>query len=117
MVLPDGTIEAEEDGGGVPRDALSDFFMTASLLAPNSKFLAFDATLLKEWESVSKIIVFWWRSCGYFPIQLSLSFMEQCIFGKSSASLENAFFEVIAEDETATLKNALSDFPFVGQAL
>lgn len=26
MVLPDGTIEAEEDGGGVPRDALSDFW-------------------------------------------------------------------------------------------
>ena len=25
MVLPDGTLEAEEDGGGVTRDALSDF--------------------------------------------------------------------------------------------
>ena len=88
MVLPDGTLEAE----------------------------AFDATLLQEWESVSKIIVFEWRSCGYFPIQHSLLFMEQCIFGKSSASLVNAFFEVIAEDETATLKNALSDFPSVDHA-
>ena len=47
MVLTDGTFEAKEDGGGVTRDALSDFgllFMTASLLEPNSKSLAFDAT-------------------------------------------------------------------------
>ena len=119
MVMPDGRLEAAEDGGGVTRDALSDFwtsFYDQCTLGTKSKIPCLRHDFAeKEWQSVANIILFGWDSCRYIPIQLSLPFLQLCLYGRVSANILDAFFEVIPKDEAITLKNALSDWKLVDQ--
>ncbi|XP_052245976.1 uncharacterized protein LOC127854906 [Dreissena polymorpha] len=119
MVMPDGRLEAAEDSGGVTRDALSEFwtaFYDQCTLGTKFKvpYLRHDFAE-KEWQSVAKIIIFGWESCKYFPIQLSLPFIQLCIYEKYSANILDNFFDVIPQEEAITLRKALSDFTSVEQ--
>jgi hypothetical protein len=117
MVMPDGNLEAAEDGGGVTRDSLAEFWH--SFYEQCTIGTKFKIPILRhdfaeeEWRSVANIIVFGFKACGYFPIQLSQPFLELCLDGKPRASIIDAFFEIIPEDEAATLKKALSDYDLV----
>jgi hypothetical protein len=117
MVMPDGGLEAAEDGGGVTRDALSDFwtnFYDQCTVGTKFKipYLRHDFAEC-EWRSVANIIVFGWDSSRYFPIRLSQPFLQLCLFGKVSDNIMEAFFDIIPNDEVTTFRNALSNWESV----
>ena len=91
VLLPNGVPETAEDGGGVTRDVLCEFwnsFFEECTLGSSFKVpcLRHDFGEL-EWQSVGKIIVFGWGNVGYFPIQLSIAFLEQCLFNTVKSNL------------------------------
>ena len=119
MVMPNGTVETTADEGGVTRDALTDFWTAfyeqctvgAKLKLP---YLRHDFGE-EEWKSIAKIILFGWISQGYFPIQLSMPFLEQSIFAYHTSDLLESFYDIIPEHEEMVLKQAITDFSSVDQ--
>ncbi|KAL4234840.1 hypothetical protein ACF0H5_006481 [Mactra antiquata] len=114
MIMPNGKIEIAEDGGGVTRDSLTEFwdeFYEQCTLGTSQKvpFLRhnFDE---EEWRAVAKIICFGWSSQRYFPLQLSLPFMEQSIFGLFTTDVVESFYKVVPDHESKCLRNAITDF-------
>ena len=113
VLLPNGVPETAEDGGGVTRDVLCEFwnsFFEECTLGSSFKVpcLRHDFGEL-EWQSVGKIIVFGWGNVGYFPIQLSIAFLEQCLFNTVKSNLLQEFLKFIPESDAVCLKSALND--------
>ncbi|KAL4226851.1 hypothetical protein ACF0H5_014830 [Mactra antiquata] len=113
-IMPNGKIEIAEDGGGVTRDSLTEFwdeFYEQCTLGTSQKvpFLRHDFDE-EEWRAVAKIICFGWTSQGYFPLQLSLPFMEQSIFGLFTTDVAESFYKVVPDHESKCLRNAITDF-------
>lgn len=117
MILPNGKTEAAEDNGGVLRDCLSEFwkdFYQQCTTGTSNKlpFLRHDFEE-KRWKAVAKIIVIGWEQEGYFPIQISKAFMEQCIYGKTTISLIDAFLCTVSPTDKEVLNRALTEFDSV----
>ena len=117
VVLPNGQTEAAEDGGGVTRDILCEFwnaFYEESTLGNNFKvpFLRHDYGK-KEWQSIANIIVFGWRTVGYFPIQMSDVFMQHCLYGVHKSDITTSFLMYLPENDSNILKSALDNFDSV----
>ena len=117
IIMPNGNTEEAEDGGGVTRDLLTEFwqdFHDQCTLGISEKvpFLRHNFGE-EEWTSLAHIVKFGWTNQGYFPMQLSLPFVQQCIFGKYSADLVQSFFKIIPAPEKQCYENAMQDFmPF-----
>ncbi|CAC5399941.1 unnamed protein product [Mytilus coruscus] len=119
MIMPNGCIEIADDDGGVTRDSLTEFwkdFYEQCTEGTSEKvlFLRHDFGD-EEWRAVAKIVVFGWARQGYFPIQLSLPFVQQCNFGFYSADLLEGFYKDLPEHERVCLQMSLSDFTKVDE--
>ncbi|KAJ8047916.1 hypothetical protein HOLleu_00033 [Holothuria leucospilota] len=111
---PNGKMEAGE-GIGITRDCISSFWeefysrctMGCSVKVP---FIRHDFGV-SEWVTVAKIMLYGWNICGYFPSQLSVSFLEISISGKiGSGNLLEDFLSYLSDQEATILKSALQDF-------
>lgn len=114
LILPNGSVENAEDEGGVTRDVLTEFwnsFYDQCTLGTKMKlpYLRHDFGE-EEWKGIANIIVFGWVRQGYFPIQLSAPFLEQCMFGSYTSGLIDAFYDIIPEQEANVLRHAILDF-------
>lgn len=117
VILPNGMSETAEDGGGVTRDILCEFWN--SFFEECTLGSAFKVPCLRhdfgesEWHSVGKIIVFGWKSVGHFPIQLSIAFLEQCLYNTVKSNILDEFLKFIPESDAQCLKSALEDIESV----
>lgn len=114
MVLPNGNVEIAEDGGGVTRDVLSEFWSTffdQCTLGTEAKVPCLRHDFREnEWAAIGKILSFGWQAQRYFPVNLARPFVEQCLYGKVSSSLQEAFYSYVPSSETTLLKAAMSNF-------
>lgn len=117
IILPNGELEAAEDNGGVTRDAICEFW--SSFYEECTLGNTFKVPCLRhdfgelEWQSVAKIIVFGYTRAGYFPVLLSLAFMEQCLYNQVKSDLKDAFMLFIPENDAQILRAAISDIKSV----
>lgn len=117
VIPPNGMFEIAEDEGGVSRDILCEFW--DSFYKKCTLGTTFKVPCLRhdfgepEWHSVGKIIVFGWKIVGYFPIQLSIAFVEQCLYNTAKSNLVDEFLKVIPESDAQCLKSALKDIKSV----
>lgn len=85
MLLPNGCKEAAYDGGGVFRDALSEFWQT--FYDKCTEGTDYKIPVIREdfnetkWESIAKILLKGWDDVKYFPIKLAPAFIEHCFLG------------------------------------
>ncbi|XP_056604878.1 uncharacterized protein LOC130421158 [Triplophysa dalaica] len=90
MKLPNGQIE-EGVGPGVFRDCLSEFwdeFYSRCALGTDVKvpFLRHEFQS-NEWQAVGRILAKGWDAVKYFPIRLSLPFLEEALYGTTYSSV------------------------------
>ncbi|XP_078332256.1 uncharacterized protein LOC144625415 [Crassostrea virginica] len=114
MVMPNGNVEVAEDGGGVTRDTLSEFwtsFFDQCTLGTEVKVpcLRHDYRE-KEWTAIGKVLLFGWQVQRYFPVSLARPFVEQCLYAKISSTLQDTFYSYIPSSEATLLKAAMSNF-------
>lgn len=80
VIFFNGMFEIVEDGGGVIRDIFCEFwnlFFEECILGSVFKVLCLRYDFGEfEWYFVGKIIVFGWKSVGYFFIQFLIVFLE-----------------------------------------
>lgn len=119
MLLPDGQLEAAEDTGGVMRDFLTEFWKDfyqrcTTGGAEKIPYLRHDFDE-ERWKAIGKVIVLGWRQEGYFPIEVSRAFMEQCLYGGTSLSLVDAFLNIVSATDKEVLKMAMADFSSINE--
>ncbi|KAK3101325.1 hypothetical protein FSP39_002703, partial [Pinctada imbricata] len=114
MVMPNGNVEIAEDGGGVTRDTLSEFWNTfydQCTLGTEAKVPCLRHDFgEREWTAIGKILLFGWEAQKYLPVNMARPFIEQCLYGKNFSSLQEAFYQYIPPSETITLKTAMDSF-------
>ena len=117
LYMPNGEREAAEDSGGVTRDVVCEFWgsfyelctLGSSLKVPCLRHDFGE----KEWGSVAKIMIFGWRSVQYFPVHLSLVFLEQCLYGHVISKIIEDFWLYLPDGDAQTLKSASSSIDSV----
>lgn len=113
MKLPSGSLEKGE-GSGVFRDCLCEFwgeFYSRCTLGDTVKvpFLMHEFQL-HEWQVIGRILVKGWLAVGYFPIRLSLPFLEEALYSKTYSSIKESFMLYISKPDREILEEALNDF-------
>lgn len=96
MRLPYGNLE-EGEGTGVTRDCLTEFwadFYERCTLGGGVKvpFIRHDF-LSEEWQAVARILVVGWRIARYFPVKLTVPFLGEALYGKTTSSLKDTFIQ------------------------
>lgn len=99
MLLPNGNKEAAYDGGGVLRDALSEFWETfyEKCTEGNDNKISIireDFNALK-WEATAKVLLTGWQQVKYFPIKLAPVFIDYCVFGMFFSNLKDNFLKYL----------------------
>lgn len=94
ILLPNGTKEAAYDGGGVLRDALSEFwdtFYEKCTEGSDTKVPVIrDDFNAVKWEAAAKVLLKGWQQVKYFPIKLAPVFIEYCVFGMFFSDLRDS---------------------------
>lgn len=120
MIGSNGIREKGEDTGGIFRDALSEFWQTFYL-----KYTMGEGEMKvpvvvhtmngKKWEAVAQVLVIGYKQAGYFPMQLSAPFMQNCINGSecSHEELLKYLMLYLSSSDRATIEAALADFDAV----
>lgn len=116
MKLPNGKIE-EGVGPGVFRDCLSEFwdeFYSRCALGTDVKvpFLRHEFQT-NEWQAVARILVKGWDAVKYFPIRLSLPFLEEAVYGTTYSSVKDSFMHYVAKHERDVFEEAMRNFSSV----
>jgi hypothetical protein len=65
----------------------------------------------KEWEAIGRILLNGYRTCQYFPLQVSKIFMTHCLFGESDITGEmllQSFKHFVSESERKLIENCIS---------
>lgn len=100
-----GKVE-EGDGAGVTRDIITTFwqqFFSSATIGDKEKVPVIRHDYQKiEWEAIGRILVYGFKTAGYFPIGLSKAFLVSCIFGEEyidSKYLLASFRPYITADE------------------
>ncbi|XP_073727002.1 uncharacterized protein [Misgurnus anguillicaudatus] len=113
MRLPNGQIE-EGVGPGVFRDCLSEFwneFYSRCALGTDVKvpFLRHEFQR-NEWQAVARILAKGWDAVKYFPICLSLPFLEEAVYGTTYSSVKDSFMHYVAKHERDVFEDAMRNF-------
>ena len=116
MVLPDGNLEVAEDGGGVFRDFLVEFWGTfkkrytegCSVCVPYINQLMGE----REWKAMAKLFVIGYRQEGYLPIFLAPAFMLVVLSEDkpSDEVLMSSFLSFVEDIDGTVLREGLKDF-------
>ena len=62
----------------------------------------------EEWEALGNLLLHGFKSCSYFPIQLSRPFVMACLFGDApNDSLMQSFLQHLSETEKEVVETAL----------
>lgn len=116
-VLPNGETEKAEDSGGVLRDLLSEFwqlFYENCTLGRTVKVPTLRHDFgEEEWKSVARILVYGFRKTGYWPIQISKTFLSQCLLGHETFQMEelmNDFYNFVSVPDKEIFVKACSNF-------
>ncbi|XP_041373683.1 uncharacterized protein LOC121386748 [Gigantopelta aegis] len=120
MIIPNGTIEAAEDCGGVLRDTLSEFwedFYSLNTTDENVKVPCIRDNMKKQdWQACAKVLVLGYKKEGYFPYKLALPFLQFTMDGddtlvtREHESLLPAFLEYVSVSERDLFEVALKNF-------
>ena len=118
MKLPDGSFE-KGVGSGVFRDCLSEFwneFYSRCTVGDTAKvpFLRHEYQI-HEWQAIGRILVKGWLAVGYFPIRLSLPFLEEALYCKSFSSIKESFMLYMSKSDRQIIEEALNNFKSVEQ--
>ena len=119
VILPNGVTELAEDSGGVTRDVLTEFW--EAFYEQNTVGTEFKIPFLRhdygeqDWASVAKVLVYGWKEVHYFPVRLSLPFVEHCLYGVFSSDIVQAFFSTLPPSDIKTLTTALEDMKEVDE--
>ncbi|XDV33832.1 hypothetical protein PO909_004100 [Leuciscus waleckii] len=113
MKLPNGQIE-EGTGSGVFRDCLTEFwdeFYSRCALGVDVKvpFLRHEFQS-DEWKAIARVLVKGWHAVKYFPIHLSLPFLEEALYGTAYSSVKDSFMHYVAKHERDVIEEAMADF-------
>ncbi|KAJ3589290.1 hypothetical protein NHX12_010610 [Muraenolepis orangiensis] len=113
MKLPNGEME-DGEGSGVLRDCLSEFwgeFYSKCTLGTNVKtpYLRHEYQV-QEWQSIARILVTGWTMVRYFPLLLSLPFLEECMYDINYSSVKESFLQYVSIQEREILELALMSF-------
>lgn len=112
MLLPNGNKEAAVDGGGVLRDALTEFwesFYEKCTEGRDSKVPVIREDFnSSKWEAAAKILLKGWQQAKYFPIKLSPVFIEYCVFGMSFSNVKDDLLNYLCYLERQLLSTALT---------
>ena len=103
-------------GKGVVLDALTHFwnnFFISCTVGRKEKtpFIRHDLQK-REWQAIARILVYGYKKYGYFPLQLSFSFMASCLFGDECITVEfllASFKEYIPAEDQDVLDQCLSN--------
>ena len=80
--------EEEGNGIGVTRDVLTTFWhqlFTSASLGDKDKVPCIRHDYQKSvWESIARILVYGYKTAGYFPVALSNAFLASCLFGEDA---------------------------------
>jgi hypothetical protein len=66
----------------------------------------------KEWEAMGRILLMGYRSCQYFPLLLSKTFVTYCLFGEDNINgnmLMESFKHFVSESERGVIDRCMSD--------
>lgn len=119
MMGLDGQLE-KGVGDGVIRDCLTEFwseFKDSCTTGSSFKvpYLRHDFGQ-RKWEAVGRVIVYGWKTCGYFPAWLAPPFMQVAICDSvlcSVGEVREIFLEYVSEVDKEVLSKALQDFKSV----
>jgi hypothetical protein len=119
MILPNGQREAAEDGGGVFRDMLTEFWITFRAKCTEGHtftvpFLKHDMTSAR-WIIVAQILLLGYKQEKYLPAYLAPIFFmmaleETCTEEEKIEVLIASFLGYVDEVDKVVLQNALANF-------
>ncbi|CAL9693084.1 unnamed protein product [Knipowitschia caucasica] len=118
MKLPNGSFE-KGSGSGVFRDCLCEFwneFYNRCTVGDTVKvpFLRHEYQI-HEWQAIGRILVKGWPTAGYFPIRISLPFLEEALYCKTYSSIKESFLLYISKSDRQIIEGALNNFGSVEQ--
>ncbi|CAC5387040.1 unnamed protein product [Mytilus coruscus] len=102
------------EGSGLLRDVFTEFWSEFYLECTNG--CMYKVPILRhdfqeeEWEAVGRIILKGYLDVGYFPVGISPTIIEECLYGKFLSSLLECFFHYILQSEVKCIKEAFEDF-------
>lgn len=67
----------------------------------------------EEWEAIGRIILKGYLDVGYFPISISPTIFEECLFSKFESNILECFFLYIPLSEVNCIKQAIENFDSV----
>ncbi|KAI2644313.1 Ribonuclease 3 [Labeo rohita] len=109
MKLPNGQIE-QGIGSGVFRDCLTEFwdeFYSRCALGADVLRHEFQSD---EWQAIARVLVKGWEAVKYFPVRLSLPFLEEALYGTTYSSVLGSFKHYIAKHERDVIEEAMANF-------
>lgn len=91
--LQNGELEQGE-GSDVLRDCLTEFWMDFH----DSCTLGFELKVpfirhdfqQEEWQAVARVFVVGWKEAGYFPVKLTIQFLEEVLYGSTTSSFKDS---------------------------
>lgn len=117
IIGTNGVKENAFDGGGVFRDALTEYwneFYDRLCLGSTTKIPEVNYLIdNNKWKSIAKILLIGYRQANYFPIKLSKPFIEFAIFGKTFADLTEAYMKYIPPLDADIISKAIMNFDSV----
>ena len=119
-ILPNGQREQGEDTGGVMRDLLTEFWtefydqctLGRTLRVPS---LRHDFGVA-EWNSVARILVYGFKTFGYWPVLIAPTFMRHCIAPATDIPNEDLltdFYSYVSAPDREVFLTAEKDFSAV----
>ncbi|CAG9763649.1 unnamed protein product [Ceutorhynchus assimilis] len=114
IIGTNGIKELALDGGGVLKDALSEYWSFfyeslcegATLKVPEINYMYTE----EKWKAIAKILLIGFRQTQYFPIRLPKPFMEYAFIGKEVSDIKEALLSFVSEVDADIIKMALTDF-------
>lgn len=117
IIGTNGVKEAAFDGGGVLKDALTEYwseFYERICEGSSFKIPEINHTITEnKWKAVAKILLLGYKQVKYFPVKLARPFIEYAVQGVITSDMLETYLCIIPFVDADVLRKALTDFDSV----